>query len=294
MAKARIAFIGGSGLYGMPGLGDAEEVRVTTPFGAPSDSIVVGILEGERVAFLPRHGRGHTLSPTEIPARANIYALKTLGVERIVSVSAVGSLKESIRPLDLMIPDQVIDRTRNRVNTFFTDGIAAHVGFADPFCPVLSGVLPGVARRQATTTHVGGAYLAMEGPQFSTRAESELYRSWGASVVGMTALPEAKLAREAEICYATLALVTDYDCWHDTEEQVSVELVIANLNKNVAVSQRVLEGLIPEIPDARECACGSALASAIITSPEHIADETRTRLSAITGKYLSVPTGSAM
>jgi 5'-methylthioadenosine phosphorylase len=294
MAESRIAFIGGSGLYRMPGLGDAEEVRVRTPFGAPSDSIVVGILEGQRVAFLPRHGRGHTLSPTDIPARANIYALKTLGVERIVSVSAVGSLQERIRPLHLMIPDQLIDRTRSRVNTFFTDGIAAHVGFADPFCPALSGVLARIARQQATTTHVGGAYVAMEGPQFSTRAESDLYRSWGASVIGMTALPEAKLAREAEICYATLALVTDYDCWHESEEEVSVELVIANLNKNVAVSQKVLKELIPEIPATRDCACGSALASSIITSPEHISNETRTRLSAITGKYLKVPAGSAM
>jgi 5'-methylthioadenosine phosphorylase len=293
MAEAKTAFIGGSGLYRMPGLGDAEELRVTTPFGAPSDTIFVGVLEGKKVAFLPRHGRGHTLSPTQIPARANIYALKTLGVERIVSMSAVGSLREGVRPLDLMVPDQLIDRTRSRDSTFFTDGIAAHVGFADPFCPALSGVLAGVARRHATT-HVGGTYVVMEGPQFSTRAESELYRSWGASVIGMTALPEAKLAREAEICYATLALVTDYDCWRESDEDVSVELVIANMNKNVAVSQRVIAALMPEIPSGRECACGSALASAIITSPEHISGETRTRLSAITGKYMKAPSGSVM
>lgn len=293
MAEAKTAFIGGSGLYRMPGLGDAEEVRVTTPFGVPSDTILVGVLEGKKAAFLPRHGRGHTLSPTQIPARANIYALKTLGVERIVSISAVGSLREGVRPLDLMVPDQLIDRTRSRDSTFFTDGIAAHVGFADPFCRALSGVLAGVARRHATT-HVGGTYVVMEGPQFSTRAESELYRSWGASVIGMTALPEAKLAREAEICYATLALVTDYDCWRESDEDVSVELVIANMNKSVAVSQRVLAALMSEIPSGRECACGSALATAIITSPEHITGEIRTRLSAITGKYLKAPSGSAM
>ena len=241
--------MGGSGLYQMEGLTATETVRVDTPFGAPSDDIVVGALEGTQVAFLPRHGRGHRLSPTEIPAKANIYALKTLGVERIVSVSAVGSLQERIRPLDMVIPDQIVDRTRSRANTFFEDGIVAHVGFSDPYCPTLSDELAGAARRLGVTAHAGGTYVVMEGPQFSTRAESELYRSWGASVIGMTALPEAKLAREAEICYAALALVTDYDCWHESEEEVSVELVVANMNRHVSTAQRALAEAIRE--DAR-------------------------------------------
>lgn len=286
MADAAIAFIGGSGLYDIQGLSDRKEINVDTPFGPPSDSIVTGSLGETSVAFLPRHGRGHRLSPTEMPVRANIYALKKLGVERIISISAVGSLKEEIRPLDMLIPDQLIDRTRSRVSSFFGDGIVAHVGFADPFCSQLSDLLAESARRQAVSTHKGGTYLVIEGPQFSTRAESELYRSWGASVIGMTALPEAKLAREAEICYATLALVTDYDVWHQTEEQVSVELVIANLMKNVANSRSIIADLATNIPTTRECDCGDALRNAIITSRELISEETKIRLSAITGKYL--------
>ena len=286
MAEAKIGFIGGSGLYQMDGLGDVEELDAETPFGPPSDTIVLGTFEGARVAFLPRHGRGHRLSPTQIPVRANIYALKSLGVERIVSVSAVGSLQERLRPLDIVIPDQIIDRTKTRISTFFEDGIVAHVAFADPFCPDLSSALAVAAREQPVATHMGGTYVAMEGPQFSTRAESELYRSWGAGVIGMTALPEAKLAREAEICYATMAMVTDYDCWHETEEEVSVEMIIANLNKNVAVSQRVLRSLVASLGPERDCDCASALRDSIITGREHIRQETKTRLSAIIGKYV--------
>lgn len=283
MAEVKIAFIGGSGLYEMDGLTDTEEADIQTPFGAPSDHIVLGTLNGTRVAFLPRHGRGHRISPTEIPVRANIYALKTLGVERLVSISAVGSLKEDVHPLDLVVPDQIIDRTKSRVSTFFEGGIVAHVGFANPFCPQLSTLLGNAARQQGATVHSGGTMIVMEGPQFSTRAESELYRSWGASVIGMTASPEAKLAREAEMCYATLALVTDYDTWHQSEESVSVELVIANLLKNVAVSQQTINALAPTIPAERLCTCGSALKDAIITSPDAIPESARRRLRAIIG-----------
>jgi 5'-methylthioadenosine phosphorylase len=284
--EAQIGFIGGSGLYRMEGLSDAEERQVDTPFGSPSDAVVLGTFEGRRVAFLPRHGRGHRFSPTRIPARANIYALKSLGVERIVSVSAVGSLQEDIHPLEIVVPDQIIDRTRSRVNTFFDDGIVAHVGFADPFCGDLSSALVSAARGGQANTHVGGTYVVMEGPQFSTRAESELYRSWGASIVGMTAIPEAKLAREAEICYTTMAMVTDYDCWHESEEEVSVEMIVANLNKNAAVSASVLRALVRTLGPERNCGCGSSLENAIITGREHIGEETRTRLAVIIGKYV--------
>ncbi len=287
MGEASLAFIGGSGLYTIDGLRDTRAIHVDTPFGPPSDDVIIGVLEDTHVAFLPRHGRGHRILPSEIPARANIYALKSLGVERIVSVSAVGSLKEHIKPLDLLIPDQLIDRTKGRLSTFFGEGIAAHVGFADPFCPDLSAALTRAAQNQNAPPHVGGTYVVMEGPQFSTRAESDLYRNLGASVVGMTALPEAKLAREAEICYSTLALVTDYDCWHLSEETVSVELVVDNLRKNAQTSQRVLKALISEIPSARRCACASSLKDAIITSPDLIPASARERLSAIIGNYLA-------
>ena len=282
---ARIGFIGGSGLYEMAGLEGAQAVDVDTPFGPPSDSIVVGEMSGERVAFLPRHGRGHRISPSNLPARANIHALKTLGVERVVSVSAVGSLQERFRPLDMVVPDQLIDRTRGRPATFFDEGIVAHVAFSDPFCPVLSGVVWEAASGEATA-HLGGTCVVIEGPQFSTRAESELFRSWGAAIIGMTALPEARLAREAEMCYATLALVTDYDTWHATEEEVSVELVVGNLLKNVDASRRVVRSLVPNVPSERECGCASALKDAIITSPELIGSETRARLSALVGRYV--------
>ncbi|MFQ5925162.1 MAG: S-methyl-5'-thioadenosine phosphorylase, partial [Dehalococcoidia bacterium] len=226
MPEAKIGVIGGSGLYQIEGMTDIEEVRVRTPFGEPSDAITIGDLEGKRIAFLPRHGRGHPISPTELPARANIYALKSLGVEWIVSVSAVGSLNEEICPLDLLIPDQLIDRTKSRVNSFFGGGLVAHVAFADPFCPVLSDILYEAALDSGARVRKGGTYVVMEGPLFSTKAESNLYRSWGASIIGMTALPEAKLAREAEICYATLACITDYDCWHETEESVTIEMAL--------------------------------------------------------------------
>ena len=286
MAEAEIAFIGGSGLYDIDGLTDAEQVIIDTPFGQPSDAVTVGTLEGRRVAFLARHGKGHRHLPSEIPFRANIYALKLLGVKRIISVSAVGSLQEGIAPLDMVVPDQIIDRTRGRVSTFFGDGVAAHVGFADPFCPELRRALVETARNRPVTVHDGGVYVVMEGPQFSTRAESNLYRSWGASIIGMTALPEAKLAREAEICYATLALVTDYDVWHQSEAEVSVDLVVANLMKNVATTQTLLPDLSSRSSDSRGCNCPSALERAIITSRELITDEAKSRLSAIIARYL--------
>lgn len=286
MAEARIGVIGGSGLYQMEGLTDIEEVKVDTPFGPPSDVIGVGRVGDTSIAFLPRHGRGHRISPTELPVRANIWALKSLGVERIISVSAVGSLREEIRPLDLVIPDQLIDRTKSRVNSFFGEGIVAHVGFADPFCPELSDLLYHAALKTGVTVHRGGTYVVMEGPLFSTRAESNLYRSWGASVIGMTALPEAKLAREAEMCYATIACSTDYDCWHESEEDVTVEMIVANLLKNVETAKQIVRGVAGALPAERRCPCGSALANAIITDRSMIPPETRERLRLIIGKYL--------
>ena len=286
MAEAEIAFIGGSGLYDIDGLTDSEQVTIDTPFGPPSDAVTVGTLEGRRVSFLARHGKGHRHLPSEIPFRANIYALKLLGVERIISISAVGSLQECIVPLDMVVPDQIIDRTRGRVSTFFGDGVAAHVGFADPFCPELRRDLVETARNRSVTVHDGGVYVVMEGPQFSTRAESNLYRSWGAGIIGMTALPEAKLAREAEICYATLALVTDFDVWNQSEAEVSVDLVVANLMKNVATTQTLLPDLSSRSSDSRGCNCPSALERAIITSRDLITDEAKSRLSAIIARYL--------
>ena len=290
MAEASIAFIGGSGLYDMDGLTDARAVEIDTPFGKPSDAIVVGRLEEASVAFLPRHGRGHRIMPTEIPARANIYALKTLGVEQVVSISAVGSLKEEIKPLDLVVPDQIIDRTRERPATFFGDGLVAHVGFADPFCPTLRRVAVQSAA-DLTDVHDGGIYVAMEGPQFSTRAESEMHRGWNASVVGMTAIPEAKLAREAEMCYLTLAFVTDYDVWREGEEDVSVELVIQNLMRNVSVGQAMARRIAAQTAgaspnDSGDCGCGGALENAIITSRDAIPAATRERLAPLVDKYL--------
>ena len=285
-AEATVGIIGGSGLYQMDGLSDSRELELDTPFGSPSDSVIVGVLEGVKVAFLPRHGKGHHVMPTQMPAKANIYALKALGVEMIISVSAVGSLKEELKPLDIVIPDQLIDRTRQRSSTFFGDGIVAHVGFADPFCPVLSGVIFRSAQGTGATVHRGGTYVVMEGPAFSTRAESFLYRSWGGDIIGMTALPEAKLAREAEICYATLACVTDYDCWHESEEDVTVEMVVANLSKNVSTSKEALRTILSEIPQRRECPCTAALKDSIITAPERVPSEVKERLRPIVGKYL--------
>ncbi|MBF8266794.1 MAG: S-methyl-5'-thioadenosine phosphorylase [Dehalococcoidia bacterium] len=287
VAEARIGVIGGTGLYQMEGLKDVEEVFPDTPFGKPSDAIVTGTLGGVGVAFLPRHGRGHRFFPSEIPARANIYALKALGVERVISVSAVGSLREEIRPLDMVIPDQLIDRTMGRVSTFFGDGIAAHVGLAEPFCPVLREALYGGASRGGATAHPQGTYVVIEGPQFSTRAESRLYRSWGADVIGMTALPEAKLAREAEMCYATLACSTDYDCWHESETPVTVEMIVENLNRNTALSKAILGDVIPRISGNRDCPCGSALGNAIITARDQMPPDTRRRLALLIDKYIA-------
>ncbi|MDA0987561.1 MAG: S-methyl-5'-thioadenosine phosphorylase [Chloroflexi bacterium] len=286
MPEARIGVIGGTGLYQMDGLQNTEEVFPDTPFGKPSDAIVTGTLDGVGVAFLPRHGRGHRFSPSEIPARANIYALKALGVQRIISVSAVGSLREEIRPLDMVIPDQIIDRTKGRVSTFFGNGIVAHVGFAEPFCPYMTEALHQGAEKMGARVHPKGTYVVMEGPQFSTKAESHLYRSWGADVIGMTALPEAKLAREAEICYSMLACSTDYDCWHESETPVTVEMVVANLNKNTALSKSILGDVIPRLSEERSCPCGSALGNTIITAREAIPTEARERLALLVDRYL--------
>src|SRR4029453_12724256 len=258
-SQVRIGIIGGSGLYQMPELTDIEETKISTPFGDPSDAFIVGTLEGERVAFLPRHGRGHRYLPTEVPFRANIYAMKLLGVERILSASAVGSLQEKYAPLDMVIPDQFFDRTRGRVreSTFFGEGIVAHVSFAHPVCGRLGDVLEGACKATDVKTHRGGTYLCMEGPAFSTKAESEVYRSWGMSVIGMTNLQEAKLAREAEICYATLALVTDYDCWHPGHDAVTADSVIEYLNKNVRNAQLIMKDAVRRIGGRpRTCKCG--------------------------------------
>jgi 5'-methylthioadenosine phosphorylase len=288
--QARLAVIGGSGLYNMADLTNKATVAIETPFGLPSDSITIGELEGVNVAFLPRHGRGHLLSPTEVPARANIYALKSLGVERIISVSAVGSLRVDYAPLDLVFPDQLIDRTKSRPLSFFEQGIVAHIGFADPFCPDLSAHLLRAATTQPEArTHAGGTYICIEGPQFSTKAESYLYRQWGADIIGMTALPEAKLAREAEICYATIACVTDYDVWHASEGTVTVEMVVANLTVNIAHAQQIIREAARTLPVDREhatCGCASALANAIITAPDAITPTVRARYDLLIGRYL--------
>ena len=286
-AEAEIAVIGGSGLYEIDGLENVETIDVDTPFGSPSDSIVLGDLSGVRVAFLPRHGRGHRFNPTHIPARANIYALKTLGVEQVISVSAVGSLKEEFAPLDLVIPSQLIDRTRLRESTFFDENIVVHVGIADPFCAVTSQAVHRAAQAMDVNVHPGGTMVVMEGPAFSTRAESFMYRSWGADIIGMTALPEAKLAREAEMCYATLAWITDYDVWRANTEEVSVEAVVQNLLKNVATSRELISRLVPAITGERECGCGSSLKDAIITSPDRIPADLKQRLAPIIGKYVA-------
>ncbi|MBI2917014.1 MAG: S-methyl-5'-thioadenosine phosphorylase [Chloroflexi bacterium] len=286
MAQARLGIIGGSGLYEMEGLTEVREVDINTPWGKPSDLIAVGKLGDVGVAFLPRHGKGHRILPTEVPQEANIYALKSLGVEFIVSVNAVGSLQEEIHPRDLVIPDQVIDRTKSRANTFFGRGIVAHLVFADPFCPVLSDILYRASVEAGATVHLGGTCVCMEGPLFSTRAESHLYRSWGASIIGMTALPEAKLAREAEICYASLACATDYDCWHQAHESVTIEMVIANLQANVATSKHVLRSVADSLPDHRACDCATALQDAIITDPKLIPPDVKQKLSLLIGKYV--------
>lgn len=291
MAKphADIGIIGGSGLYHMEGLSDVREVRVRTPFGEPSDALIVGTLDGVRVAFLSRHGRGHRIAPTDINYRANIYALKTLGVARVISVSAVGSMKETLKPGHVVLPDQFIDHTKRRASTFFEKGIVAHVAFADPICGALSQALRKAANGAGVTVHQGGTYLCIEGPQFSSRGESLLYRQWGVDVIGMTNMPEAKLAREAELCYATMALVTDYDCWHASEESVTVEMILATLHNNVAQAKRVLRAAVPAVAELRTCPCGSALQYAIVTAPERISAAMRKRLQPLIGKYLKKP-----
>ncbi len=285
----KIGIIGGSGLYQMPELKDVEEVRVDTPFGSPSGAFIVGTLDAERVAFLPRHGRGHRFTPTELPFRANIYGMKLLGVERILSASAVGSLQEQYAPLDMVIPDQFFDRTRARAreSTFFGEGIVGHVSFAHPVCRDLGDVLEQSCAVADVKTHRGGTYLCMEGPAFSTVAESNVYRSWGMDIIGMTNLQEAKLAREAEICYATLALVTDYDCWHPSHDAVSVETVIEYLNRNVRNAQIIMKEAVNRLSELdRTCKCGSALKNAIFTPPELWPANTKTKLEAVIGKYV--------
>jgi 5'-methylthioadenosine phosphorylase len=288
MAKphAEIGIIGGSGLYTMEGLSGVREVHVRTPFGEPSDALIVGMLDGVRLAFLSRHGRGHRVSPSDINYRANIYALKTLGVTRVISVSAVGSMKETLKPGHVVLPDQFIDHTKRRASTFFEKGIVAHVAFADPVCGALSQALHKAADGAGAPVHHGGTYLCIEGPQFSSRGESLLYRQWGVDVIGMTNMPEAKLAREAELCYATMALVTDYDCWRTSEESVTVEMILATLHNNVAQAQRVLRAAVPAVAGPRTCPCGSALQHAIVTAPERVPAATRKRLQPLIGKYL--------
>jgi 5'-methylthioadenosine phosphorylase len=283
----RIGIIGGSGLYNMPGLEKPREVRVKTPFGNPSDAFIVGTLEGKRVAFLARHARGHRFTPTEINYRANIHAMKQLGVERIISVSAVGSLQEDLKPLDFLIPDQFFDRTRHRVSTFFGDGVVAHVGFDKPVCSQLSGILGAACDAAKVRVHRSGTYICMEGPQFSTLAESHVYRQLRFEVIGMTNLTEAKLAREAEICYATVAMITDYDCWHPDHASVTLEEIISNLNKNAENAQNVIHEAVRNMPAERTCKCERALAHAIVTDPSVIPAAARKRLSVIAGKYLT-------
>ena len=290
MPQAEIGIIGGSGLYSMPGLTDVREVKQQTPFGDPSDPYVLGALEGRKVAFLARHGRGHRILPTELNFRANIYGFKQLGVARIVSVSAVGSLKEEHKPLEFVIPDQFFDRTRHRVDTFFGEGIVAHIAFAEPVCPQLAQVVEAACKRAGVTGKRGGIYLCMEGPQFSTKAESNVYRSWGMDVIGMTNLQEAKLAREAEICYVTLAMVTDYDCWHPHHDSVTVDQVVAVLLKNAENACQVVRQTVAAMPTKRNCKCGAALAHAILTDRDKIPPATRQKLKLILEKYLETKT----
>jgi 5'-methylthioadenosine phosphorylase len=285
-SKAKIGIIGGSGLYHMAGFTSQEEVRLETPFGQPSDAYIVGSLEGKQVAFLSRHGRGHRIQPSDINFRANIYGMKMLGVERIVSVSAVGSLKEEHKPLEFVIPDQFFDRTRGRISTFFGEGVVAHIAFADPVCPELSRLMEASCRAADVVGKKGGTYLCMEGPAFSTRAESNVYRQWGMDVIGMTNLQEAKLAREAEICYVTVAMVTDYDCWHESHDAVTVDQILATMGKNVENAQRVVREAVRTMTDERACSCGHALRHAILTSRDAITPQAKERLGLLIGKYV--------
>ncbi len=286
MEQVKIGIIGGSGLYDMNELTEREEVSIDTPFGPPSDSIIVGTLRAKRVAFLARHGRGHRIMPSELNFRANIYAMKLMGVERILSASAVGSLKEEIAPLDIVLPDQFLDRTKGRASTFFGEGLVAHVAFADPVCPHLLELVHAAAQRTGIKTRKGGTYVCMEGPAFSTKAESFLYRSWGMDLIGMTNLQEAKLAREAEICYVTLALVTDYDCWHESHDSVTVEMIVGNLQQNSRNAQSIIIETVGSLPEARNCLCGQALRHALITERSRIPEDVKRRLHCIVAKYL--------
>ncbi len=287
MEKVKIGIIGGSGLYDMSELKDRSDIAIDTPFGPPSDRLTLGTLEGRRVAFLPRHGRGHRILPSEINFRANIYSMKLLGVERILSASAVGSLKTEIAPLDIVLPDQFVDRTMRRISTFFGKGLAAHVSFADPICRDLADQVQRAGQKRGIKLIRGGTYLCMEGPAFSTKAESNLYRSWGMDVIGMTNLQEAKLAREAEICYVTMALVTDYDCWHEDHESVTVEMIVSNLLQNSRNAQELIIQTVRDFNQERACGCGQALKNALITNPSLISQETKRRLGCIISKYLS-------
>ncbi|HEY7249232.1 MAG TPA: S-methyl-5'-thioadenosine phosphorylase [Methylomirabilota bacterium] len=284
-SEPALGIIGGSGLYEIEGFEDVRWVRVKTPFGEPSDAYCTGRLGDRRVVFLPRHGRDHRVTPSEINYRANIYGFKSLGVRWVISVSAVGSMKEEIHPLDLVIPDQFYDHTKRRISSFFGDGIVGHVGLADPVCPALGDLLETGGREAGARVHRGGTYICIEGPQFSTRGESQIYRRWGVSVIGMTNMPEAKLAREAELCYATLALATDYDVWHETHAAVSVEAVVANLLKNVATAKLVLKRVIPRVGKPCDAGCGDALASAVITNPAAFPPRTRQRLALLLDRY---------
>jgi 5'-methylthioadenosine phosphorylase len=286
MPTARIGVIGGTGLYDIEGLTDVKEVRPDTPFGKPSDAIVVGKLGGVGIAFLPRHGKKHTISPTEVPSRANIYSLKELGVEFIISSNSCGSFKEELKPGHLLVPDQIIDRTRQRQSTFFSGGIVAHIQFSEPFCPVLSDIVYQAAKEAGATVHKGGTFIAMEGPAFSTRAESRLYKAWGADVLGMTVLPEAKLAREAEICYASIACITDYDSWHEANEAVSVDTILTTMRNNIDFAKKTIKLAAGRLPPKRECACTSALGGAIVTDPAAIPTAQKKKLDLLIRKYV--------
>jgi 5'-methylthioadenosine phosphorylase len=283
---ARLAVIGGTGLYDIEGLTEIKEVRPETPFGKPSDAIIVGKLGGVGIAFLPRHGKNHTINPTNVPSRANIYALKALGVEFIIASNSCGSFKEELKPGHLLVPDQIIDRTRQRQSTFFDGGIVAHIAFADPFCPVLSDIVYEAAKEVGATVHKGGTFIAMEGPAFSTRAESKLYKAWGADVLGMTVLPEAKLAREAEICYASIACITDYDSWHESNEAVSVEKIITTMRNNIDFAKKTVKLAAGRLPQKRDCQCANALGPAIVTDLKLASPQEKKKLELLIGKYI--------
>ncbi len=284
--QARIGVIGGTGLYDIEGLTEVKEVYPNTPFGKPSDAIIVGRLGGLGVAFLPRHGKGHRISPSEVPSRANIYALKALGVEFIISSNSCGSFKEELKPGHLLIPNQIIDRTRGRISTFFSGGIVAHIQFAEPFCPVLSDIVYQAAKEAGATVHKGGTFVAMEGPAFSTKAESRLYKAWGADVLGMTVLPEAKLAREAEICYASIACITDYDSWHEAKEAVSVEAILTTMRNNIDLAKKAIKAAAGRVPAKRACGCANALGGAITTDIAAISADLKKKLDLLIGKYV--------